>query len=224
MQRARIAREMLAQRQGAVQIASGGAASLGGAERALPSSAPLRWTICARQPPVGAMPATILLANAPAQEREANEAKAELEALGYAVDTAPRPQALKPKLDAASRVVLLWSPDAAKSAPLRAVARRAQAAGKLVCVRVERSPGPGFGGARIVPRPRARGWTALLEGTAMQEVVVELPRPGVPARLSALLTLVLLGVVTAAALYAVDASFAARVDSFANQVRALVGA
>jgi hypothetical protein len=120
----------------------------------------------------------LLLAHGPRAEAHARRVASELNALGFAVGA--HAGGTRPRLDAAHRVVLLWSRATARTPALRAAARAAKAAGKLVCVRLDAARPPsdvGGAGAIAVPRGRAQrsAWRRMLGPTpsrrpARQEV------------------------------------------------------
>lgn len=105
----------------------------------------------------------ILLAHAPGAAARAAMVSKKLQALGYAVRPAPlaAPSPLGRRETAsavagASRVVLLWSADAARDPALLAAAARAQAAGKLAVARLDAAAPPA--GLRAAPVDLSR-WT-----------------------------------------------------------------
>jgi len=118
------------------------------------------------------MPPPILLAHAHSAAPQAQAIAAQLKALGYDVtDLASR----GPRTGG-HKVVLLWSRQAVATPALRAVARKAQASGSLVCIRLDDAPPPVD--TRSVRLPRgsapARTWRRLL-------VASPRPKPAAPS-------------------------------------------
>jgi hypothetical protein len=105
------------------------------------------------------MPSRVLLAFAKGAEDQARDIRAQLSALGYDVG-ATSARGSKATSD---KVVMVWS----RTAPpaLRAAARRAHAAGKLVCIRLDSAPAPvkGAPGARFT---KGVAWRRLLSAAA----------------------------------------------------------
>jgi len=105
------------------------------------------------------MTSRIVLAYADTAEAEARALASRLDRLGYRVDR------LRGRPKAADKVVMLWSRAAWGTPALRAAARRAHAAGKLVCIRLDSAPPP-VSGARVSPLPGGRAdrttWRRLL--------------------------------------------------------------
>lgn len=169
----------------------------------------------------------VLIAAAPSRARDAAEAQAHIKALGYSAEVVdPAARAVGKQMRGARRVVLLWSPDAARSPALRKLARRARAAGKLSTIRLEGAPIPHrVRGSRTSPWPRVRGgvngWKSFVEAADMQAVAEE--RRVSSGRWGAFLMVVLFGLVTATAFYATNPAFAAQVDSVITSARAMVG-
>jgi len=106
------------------------------------------------------MPPPILLAHAHSAAPQAQAIAAQLKALGYDVtDLASR----RPRTGG-HKVVLLWSRQAVATPALRAVARKARAAGSLVCIRLDGAPPPvDTRSVRLPPGAApARTWRRLL--------------------------------------------------------------
>jgi hypothetical protein len=101
------------------------------------------------------MPSPILLAHPKHAEPQARAVSAELQALGYEVR--------KPSLrrQPAQAMVMLWSRAAWGTPALRAAARKAHAAGKLVCIRLDSAPPP-VHGARSAKLTNQMQWRRLL--------------------------------------------------------------
>ncbi|MEZ5959797.1 MAG: hypothetical protein R3C30_05145 [Hyphomonadaceae bacterium] len=104
-------------------------------------------------------------ANAGAQARSvANH----LAALGYDVSTHTKRAALQ----RADKVVVLWSREARGTPSLRAVARLAQAGGKLVCVRLDTAPPPVEGAPNVRLADRI-AWRRILSARANAKPVAD---------------------------------------------------
>jgi len=106
------------------------------------------------------MTSRVLLAFPDTAAPQAQRVASQLGALGYEVGV------LKPKARRTTeKVVMLWSRAAWGTPALRAAARRAHAAGKLVCIRLDAAPPP-ISGARVSTLPRGRAdrakWRQLL--------------------------------------------------------------
>jgi hypothetical protein len=179
-------------------------------------------------------PPLVLLAHAPSAEERAAEIAVQLAALGYAVDALPdAPRARNARLNAAHRLIILWSRDAANAPGLRAVARMASASGKLACVRLDTArPPPGVCNKIAIRLPRGR-----TQNRAWQRLLSDAPRaraksggasfaPKVSSvrsnRSAGLIATLAIALVVAASLYVVDASFAARVNAWADSANAWV--
>ncbi|MBY0567585.1 MAG: hypothetical protein K2P70_09745 [Hyphomonadaceae bacterium] len=108
------------------------------------------------------MTSRILLAYPETAASQARSVAAKLGSLGYEVG------ALSPRARG-DKVVMLWSRAAWGTPALRAAARRAHAAGKLVCIRLDSAPPP-VGGTRLARLPRGRAdtsaWRRLLHPKA----------------------------------------------------------
>lgn len=145
-----------------------------------------------------------------------------LRALGFevdqeGVDPGPRARrALHRRIEAAERLIVLWSKSAARAPGLRSAANRAKALGALALVRLDATPAPpGLGPYTITLKPgraHAFDWSTLMEAT-------ESAPPRSTTRAHAFLVALLLGLVTAYAAYASDPVFAARVDGVAAMAR-----
>jgi len=169
----------------------------------------------------------VLLAHAPSVGDRAAEVRALLASLGYEVGELPGSKRGRiAKIEAAHRLVLLWSRDAGRSPTLRAAAKQASAAGKLACVRLDAAIPP----ARICdsaqPLPQGRfaqqTWVRLLN-RAETRTRVRSPSVHRTSRVAGLGAALTLGLVAATALYITDANFAARVDGFAGMAQAHAG-
>lgn len=105
-----------------------------------------------------AMTSRIVLAYSDDAAAQARDIAAKLGALGYTVG------ALGPKARG-DKVLMLWSRAAWGTPALRAAARRAHAAGKLVCIGLDSAPPP-IRGAKLSRLPRGRAhpdaWRRLL--------------------------------------------------------------
>lgn len=107
------------------------------------------------------MRSRVVLAHAASAEVEARAAAARLAALGYDVSTQTKGAAFQ----RAHKVVVLWSRAAWGTPALRAVARRALAKGKLVCVPLDAAPPP-VQSARGMRLTDDAAWRRLLSGKA----------------------------------------------------------
>lgn len=113
------------------------------------------------------MRSPIQLAHPRNAERQAQIVAEELRALGYAVSKrAPR--------GGAQKVVMLWSRAAWGTPALRAAARKAHAAGKLVCIRLDRAPPP-VHGAMSAKLTNQLKWRRLLAAKARPVAVASAP-------------------------------------------------
>lgn len=115
------------------------------------------------------MTSRILLAYPETAASEAQSVATKLGALGYEVGRlGPRARG--------DKVVMLWSRAAWGTPALRAAARRAHAAGKLVCIRLDAAPPP-VGGTRLARLPRGRAdnatWRKLLHPKAQPLAVAQ---------------------------------------------------
>lgn len=116
------------------------------------------------------MPTRVLLAHPRGAENRARGVAAELRALGYEVrECASRAQRLK-----AHKVVVLWSREARGTPALRAVARKAHAAGKLVCVQTDSAPPP-VHGAPGVRMMKSMAWRRLLSAKTRPARLISRP-------------------------------------------------
>jgi len=115
----------------------------------------------------------ILIAHANDADAQARGVRKRLGALGYAVKGYGR------GARRADKVVMLWSRAAWGTPALRAAARRAHAAGKLVCVRLDHVPPP-IRGARLTTLPDRRderwAWRRLLNPKPRALVTTHKPR------------------------------------------------
>ncbi len=115
------------------------------------------------------MASRILLAHPNGAVTHARTVTAQLEALGYEVG------ALTPRTQRdARKVVMLWSRAAWGTPALRTAARRAHAAGKLVCIRLDSAPPP-VQGARGVQLKKGVTWRRLLSAKARPAAVATRP-------------------------------------------------
>jgi hypothetical protein len=115
------------------------------------------------------MTSRILLAHPNGAVTHARAVTAQLEALGYEVG------ALTPRAQrGAKKVVMLWSRAAWGTPALRAAARKAHAAGKLVCIRLDSAPPP-VHGARGATLKKGVAWRRLLSAKARPAAVVSRP-------------------------------------------------
>jgi hypothetical protein len=116
------------------------------------------------------MASRILLAHPNGAVTHARTVTAQLEALGYEVG------ALTPRTrrTGAHKVVMLWSRAAWGTPALRTAARRAHAAGKLVCIRLDSAPPP-VQGARGVQLKKGVAWRRLLSAKARPAAVATRP-------------------------------------------------
>jgi hypothetical protein len=199
-------------------------------------------------------PPILVLAHAPQTQAVADRIGADLAGLGFTVDrgeqlTTRRAEAAR--IEAAHKVVVLWSRAARGTPALRAAVRRARAKGTLVCVALDAAPPPGGVGQRL---PRSGGaWRKVLlckrastaHGAATTRAYprpakarreakprIEQPRAsskGSPAPrrksaslLAALMALALIVAAAATEAYARDAAFAARVQALADAATAQV--
>ncbi len=166
-------------------------------------------------------PPQVLLAYPTTAHAAAHEIGGVLSALGYRLDLhgiTPNASARGIHLDAAPRVLILWSRDAAKAPALRALAKRARSHGKLTLIRLDAHVPPAkLGAGERAPRGRTAGvtWRRLLEQPTMTLDDVQ-PRT---SRLSALLALLLMSAVAAIAGYHANAPFAAQIDGVVQQVQ-----
>ncbi|QGZ95957.1 hypothetical protein [Terricaulis silvestris] len=112
------------------------------------------------------MASRILLAHPNGAATQARAVTAQLEALGYEVG------ALTPRTrrTGAQKVVMLWSRAAWGTPALRAAARKAHAAGKLVCIRLDSAPPP-VQGARGTTLKKGVAWRRLLNAKARPAAV-----------------------------------------------------
>jgi hypothetical protein len=173
----------------------------------------------------------IILAHAPGAAAHADEIAAQLAELGYRIDrdvTAPGAIAARARarrIAAAHRYIVLWSREAAKAPALRAAAKHALRAGKLASVRLDKTPPPvGAASAIALPRGRAQAhaWRRLLEQTEMPAAAISDTRRQPTSRITGLVMLLLMGLVTATAGYYTNTSFAAQVDGAVAKVQAMV--
>ncbi len=174
----------------------------------------------------------VILAHAPGADAHADEIAAQLAALGYQIDrdvTAPGTAAARTRarrIASAHRYIVLWSREAAKAPALRAAAKHALRAGKLASVRLDKTPPPvGAASAIALPRGRtqAHAWRRLLEQTEMPAAAISETRTRQPtSRITGLVMVLLMGLVTATAGYYTNAGFAAQVDGAAAKVQAMV--
>jgi hypothetical protein len=114
------------------------------------------------------MTAIVLLAPSPVTQKHAERLSAQLAAAGFKVGHSDAQRVRGVDVDAADKVVLLWSKDAARGPALRAAARRARADGKLICARLDSARPPKEAGRAIAaPRGRnaARTWARLIGAT-----------------------------------------------------------
>lgn len=116
------------------------------------------------------MASRILLAHPNGAVTHARAVTAQLEALGYEVG------ALTPRTRRAGahKVVMLWSRAAWGTPALRAAARKAHAAGKLVCIRLDSAPPP-VHGARGTMLKKGVAWRRLLSAKARPVAVASRP-------------------------------------------------
>jgi hypothetical protein len=113
----------------------------------------------------------VLLAHPPGAEALARGVATELKALGYDVKKySPREPCVGNE-----KVVMLWSRAAWGTPTLRAAARKAQATGSLVCVRLDNAPPP-VPGATTARLAKPVAWRRLLSARA------ETAAPPRPAR------------------------------------------
>lgn len=108
---------------------------------------------------------------------------------------------------------------------LHAVAKRAKALGKLVLVRLDSVQPPArFGCAEMMPNGPAQGarWRRLIEASNQRRVVADalVRRAHSTSRGGGVLVAFLMATVAGTAAYFSDASFAARIDSWASDARA----
>lgn len=162
----------------------------------------------------------ILLAHAPSAESHAAEVSVLLAKLGYEVSPLSGPRrARTQRIEAAHRVVLLWSREAARAPSLRVAARTARKAGKLACVRLDAAIPPARVSDDAQPLPRGRfaeqTWRRLLERTPVVAAAPQREAPHPTSRFAGVLATATLAFVIGAALYQIDAAFAARVDAMA---------
>jgi|CXWL01.1.fsa_nt_gi hypothetical protein len=171
----------------------------------------------------------IIIAHTAGADAHASAIAAELAALGYRVDhevAARNPgarRALNYSIAAAHRYVVLWSRDAARLPALRAAAKRAHRVGKLAGIRLDTTAAPiGAGDAIILPRGRAQAhaWRRLLEQDPMSDLQANARQP--TSRLTGFVAVLLLGLVTAGAIYATNTAFAAQVDGAITKAQAMV--
>jgi outer membrane murein-binding lipoprotein Lpp len=116
------------------------------------------------------MASRILLAHPNSAATQARAVTAQLEALGYEVG-ALTPRARR---TGAQKVVMLWSRAAWGTPALRAAARKAHAAGKLVCIRLDSAPPP-VQGARGTTLKKGLAWRRLLSAKARPVAVTSRP-------------------------------------------------
>jgi hypothetical protein len=116
------------------------------------------------------MPSRVSLAFAKGAEHQARNISAQLSALGYEVG----PVSARGKKAAPDKVVMVWSRAALGTPALRAAARKAHAAGKLVCIRLDSAPPPVHGapGAKLTNQIK---WRRLLTAKARPAEVVGRP-------------------------------------------------
>jgi hypothetical protein len=115
------------------------------------------------------MASRILLAHPNSAATQARAVTAQLEALGYEVGAlTARPRR------GAENVVMLWSRAAWGTPALRAAARKAHAAGKLVCIRLDSAPLP-VHGARGTQLKKGVAWRRLLSAKARPVAVASRP-------------------------------------------------
>lgn len=181
-------------------------------------------------------PPLVLLAHAPSAEERAAEIAVQLAALGYSVDALPEaPRERNARLNAAHRLIILWSHDAVKLPALHATARMARAAGKLACVRLDAAKPP----PAVCSKLSVRLPTGRARNRALQRVLNDTPkrvkgRVGKASqapktsvvrstRLAGVLATLAMGFVVAASLYAVDSSFATRVNTWAEHAQLRAG-
>lgn len=177
-------------------------------------------------------PLLVILAHTPGADAHADEIAAQLVALGYAIDrdvTTPGAAAARARarrIAAAHRYIVLWSREAAKAPALRAAAKHAMRAGKLASVRLDKTPPP-VGGADAIALPRGRAqahaWRRLLEHTEMPAAATaDAHRRQPTSRITGLVMLLLMGLVTATAGYYTNTAFAAQIDGAVAKVQAMV--
>jgi hypothetical protein len=116
------------------------------------------------------MPSRVLLAFAKGAEDQARDIGAQLSALGYDVGAA----SARGKKAAADKVVMVWSRAALGSPALRAAARKAHAAGKLVYVRLDSAPPP-VHGAPSAKLTNQMKWRRLLAAKAKPAATASRP-------------------------------------------------
>jgi hypothetical protein len=181
-------------------------------------------------------PPLVLLAHAPSAEEHAAEIAVQLAALGYAVDALPdAPRARNARLNAAHRLIILWSRDAATAPGLRAVARMARAANKLACVRLDGArPPPGVCSKISIRLPRGRtqnrAWQRLLSDRTggrkqtTSTIATRTTTSAIPGtRLAGIGAALVMSFVIAASLYVVDSGFAQRVNTWAEHAQLRAG-
>jgi hypothetical protein len=124
------------------------------------------------------MTAIVLLAPSTVSQKHAARLSADLAALGVRVGRSDGRRVANSELDAADKVVLLWTKGSPRGSALRATARRARAEGKLICARLDGAKPPkDIGRGIAAPRGRhaARAWLKLIG--AQQAAVPPSPTP-----------------------------------------------
>jgi hypothetical protein len=141
-----------------------------------------------------------------------------IDAERLSIDQSTRPaRAIKMRL---AKIIVLWTQGAARNARLRALAAQARKRGALVLIRADASIPPAvLGSSHRLPQGRAASaaWGRILETQTMPEDI----SPMRTTRGAAVLALFMMALVPATASYFVDVSFAARIDTWAAQARAL---
>jgi len=111
------------------------------------------------------MPSIVVLAHPSHQQAVATRVSDDLAQLGYAVDQlagARARRAQASRIEAAQKVIVLWSRAARGTPALMAAVRRARAKGTLVCVALDGAPPPA-GVAATMRMPRhSHAWRAAL--------------------------------------------------------------
>ena len=206
----------------------GGGMPMGGAPLGPPPTAPPAGPVpppaAAAPPPAPTQPATVA-GGAQIAPIPVSAARAERDAAQNAAKRSSDPLVLARRIAAAHRYIVLWSREGARAPALRAAAKHALRAGKLASVRLDKTPPPvGAASAIALPRGRAQAhaWRRLLEQTEMPAAAISETRRQPTSRITGLVMLLLMGLVTATAGYYTNTSFAAQVDGAVAKVQAMV--
>ncbi|MFT3729507.1 MAG: hypothetical protein QM759_16915 [Terricaulis sp.] len=196
----------------------------------------------------------VVLANDSHAEPVADRVSADLAKLGFKVDRATPGRATAAKIEAAHRVIVLWSRAARGTPALRAAVQRARAKGTLVCVGLHAAP-PLVGVKRVarVPQSGSAWRSALAKRRAVAVAANRIARTRTPPKrarrtakaggdktmnavatpapatrkapiLGFLATVLVFGAAVGTGMYQTDAAFAAKVNTLARDAQVQVAA